>query len=159
MKKTIPLILTAIAACLALASFAAAEVSRETYKAEVEPICERNSKANEATLRNVKKEVKQGKLRPASLAFAKAAKALKSTHQELEGVTPPEADKATISKWLGQIKTEIGYFEAVSKKLGQGNKNAAEKMVIKLTHNVELANDTVLGFDFHYCKANTAKFT
>ena len=32
-------------------------------------------------------------------------------------------------------------------------------MVIKLTHNVEAANDTVIGFDFHFCKANTAKFT
>jgi len=31
-------------------------------------------------------------------------------------------------------------------------------MVIKLKHNVELANGTVLGFEFHWCKANTAKF-
>ena len=159
MKKTLLLSLAA-AAFLGLASFASAEgISRETYKAEVEPICERNSKANEATLKNVKKEVKQGKLRPAALAFTKAAKALKSTHAELEAVPRPEADASTLTKWLGQIKTEIGYFEAVSKKLKQGNKNAAEKMVIKLTHNVEEANDTVLGFDFHYCKANTAKFT
>jgi hypothetical protein len=158
MRKTIALMITA-AAFLSLASLAAAEVSRETYKAEVEPICEANTKANEKTLKNVKQEVKKGKLKPASIAFTKAAKALKSAHSELEAVAPPEADKATITKWLGQIKTEIGYFEAVAKKLKQGNKNAAEKMVIKLTHNVELANDTVLGFDFHYCKANTAKFT
>ena len=121
-------------------------------KSAAKPTRPKSNRSANATARqtkrpceNVKKEVKQGKLRPASLAFAKAAKALKSTHPELEGVPPPEADKATISKWLGQIKTEIGYFEAVSKKLKQGNKNAAEKMVIKLTHNVELANDTVLG--------------
>ena len=158
MKKTIAL--TTAAAFLILASFAYAEgISREEYVAKVEPICQANTKANEKTLKNVKQEVKQGKLKPASLAFTKAAKALKSAHSELEGVTPPEADQTTITKWLGQIKTEIGYFEAVAKKLKQGNKNAAEKMVIKLTHNVELANDTVLGFDFHYCKANTAKFT
>jgi hypothetical protein len=158
MKKTIAL--ATAAAFLILASFAYAEgISREEYVAKVEPICQVNTKANEKTLRHVKQWVKQGKLKPASLAFTKAAKALKTTHAELEAVPKPEADASTLTKWLGQIKTEIGYFEAVSKKLKQGNKNAAEKMVIKLTHNVELANDTVLGFDFHYCKANTAKFT
>ena len=156
--KTLTIALSAVA-FLALASLAYAEVSREEYVAKVEPICEKNTKANEATLHNVKQEVKTGKLKPASAAFTKAAKALKSTHAELEAITPPEADRSTISKWLAQIKTEVGYFEAVAKKLKQGNKNAAEKMVIKLTHNVEAANDTVLGFDFHFCKANTAKFT
>ena len=91
--KTLIIALTT-AAFLALASLAYAEVTREEYMAKVEPICERNTKANEKTLHNVKKEVKQGKLKPASLAFTKAAKALKSTHTELEGVTPPEADAA-----------------------------------------------------------------
>ncbi len=90
--KTLIIALTA-AAFLALASLAYAEVSREEYVAKVEPICEKNTKANEATLHNVKAEVKQGKLKPASVAFTKAAKALKSTHAELEAVTPPEADQ------------------------------------------------------------------
>ncbi len=84
--------------------------------------------------------------------------ALKGALAELEAVPRPEADRQTLAKWLGQIKTEVGLFEAVAKKLKQGNKNAAEKMVIKLEHNVEGANDTVLGFEFHWCKANTAKF-
>ncbi len=84
--------------------------------------------------------------------------ALKGALAELEAVPRPEADRQTLAKWLGQIKTEVGLFEAVAKKLKQGNKNAAEKMVIKLEHNVEGANDTVLGFEFRYCKANTSKF-
>ncbi len=88
----------------------------------------------------------------------KAASALRGALAELERVPQPEADHSTLSKWLGEIKTEVGLFEAVAKKLKQGNKNAAEKMVIKLDHNVEGANDTVLGLEFHWCKANTAKF-
>ncbi len=155
----VPVLATSVV-FFAVVSLAYAEgVSREEYVAKVEPICKANTLANEKTLKDVKKEVKQGKLKPASLAFTKAAKALEGTLGELQAVPQPEADKATLTKWLAQIKTEIGYFEAVAKKLKQANKNGAEKMVIKLTHNVELANDTVLGFDFHYCQANTAKFS
>ena len=158
MKKTTLLALTTAAAFLAIVSFAYAETSRAEYKEKVEPICERNTKANEKTLKNVKKEVKANKLKRPAKAFATAAKALKTALGELEKVEQPEADKATLSKWFGYIHKEVGYFEAVAKKLKQGNKNAAEKMVIKLEHNVEQANDTVLGFEFHWCKANTSKF-
>jgi len=156
MKKTF-LLITA-AAFLLIVSFAYAETSRAEYIAKVEPICEKNTKTNEKTLKGVETEVKKGKLKRPTKAFASAAKALKGALGELEAVEEPEADKATLSKWFGYIHKEVGYFEAVSKKLKQGNKNAAEKMVIKLKHNVELANDTVLGFEFHWCKANTAKF-
>ena len=37
--------------------------------------------------------------------------------------------------------------------------NIAKKMIINLTHNVELAKDTVLGPDVHHCKPNTARYT
>lgn len=37
--------------------------------------------------------------------------------------------------------------------------NIAKKIVINLTHNVELAKDTVLGLDIHYCKPYTARYT
>ena len=60
-------ILTLIAsvAFLAAASLAfAADAERTEYREKVEPICKQNTQANERILRNVKKEVKQGKLRP-----------------------------------------------------------------------------------------------
>ncbi len=156
MKKTLLLLTTA--AFLLIVSFAYAETSRTEYKAQVEPICERNTKANEATLRGVKTEVKKGRLKRPAKQVKKAAAALRGALAELEKVPQPEADRSTLSRWLGEIKTEVGLFEAVAKKLKAGNKNAAEKMVIKLEHNVEGANDTVLGLEFHWCKANTAKF-
>ncbi len=155
-KRTLIIIL-ALAAFGALASIAYAE-TREEYKPQVEPICERNTKANEATLKGVRTEVKKGKLKRPAKQVQKAAVALKGALTQLEAVPQPEADRSTLSKWLGEIKTEVGLFEAVAKKLKAGNKNAAEKMVIKLEHNVEGANDTVLGLEFHWCKANTAKF-
>ncbi len=156
MKKTLALATTA--AFLAIVSFAYAETSRTEYKEKVEPICEKNTKATEKTLKGVEKEVKKSKLRRPAKAFASAAKDLKGALRELEKVEQPEADKATLSKWFGYIHQEIDYLEAASKKLKQGNKNAAEQKVIKLKKNAELANDAVLGFEFHWCKANTSKF-
>ena len=50
-------------------------------------------------------------------------------------------------------------FEKVGKKLKAGDKIGAEKLVILLTHNAELANNTVLDFEFHYCRFNSSKFT
>jgi len=147
-------------ACLCAASLAlAAETERAEYVAQVEPICKQNTQANEKILKNVKKEVKQGKLRPAAQSFTKAAGALKGTLAELQKVPQPEADRSTLTSWLREIGTEVGLFEAVSKKLKQGNKNAAEKQVIHLEHNAQLANNLVLGFEFHYCHFETSRFT
>ena len=90
------------------------------YKAEVEPICERNTKANEKTLQNVKEGGKAGQAAPRLPRLHEGRQGLKEHPRRTRSVTPPEADPGTISKWLGQIKTEIGYFEAVSKKLRAG---------------------------------------
>ncbi len=159
MKKTIALMITATA-FLALASLAyASEVTRETYKAEVEPICQKNTQTTEKTLKGVETEVKKGKLKRPAKQIKKAAQALNATVALLKAVPQPEADQATLTKWLGEVKAEVGLLEGVAKKLKAGNKNAAEKMKIKLDKKVELSNDTVLGFEFHYCKGNTGKFT
>ncbi len=134
----------------------AAETTRNEYAKKVEPICKADTQANEKTLRHVKQWAKHGKLKPASLAFTKA---LKTTHAELEAIPQPDADQSTRTKWLGKIKAEIGYFEAVAKKLKQGNKNAAEEMVVNSLITSNWQNDTVFGFYRHYFKANTARFT
>jgi hypothetical protein len=129
------LALTTAAAFPLIVPFAYAETSPTEYKEQVEPICKANTEHNKKTLKGVEAEVKKGKLRRPARQIAKAAKALKSTLALLQKVPQPEADKATLSKWLGEIKTEVSLFEAVGKKLKEGNKNAAEKMKIKLDHN------------------------
>ena len=155
-------VLTLIASLtlLAAASLAfAGPTERAEYREKAEPICQQNTQSSDKILKNVKKEVKQGKLRPASLAFAKAAKALKGTLSQLQEVHQPEAESSTLTNWLREISTEVGLFETVSKKLKAGNKNAAEKTVIHLEHNAQLANNIVLDFEFHYCHFETSRFT
>ena len=62
-----------VAMVLAVAAFAA-EVSRDEYEEAAEPICKTSAKANERILSGVRKEVQQGKLKPAATKFSRASK-------------------------------------------------------------------------------------
>lgn len=147
-------------AVLATASLAlATETTRAEYVAQVEPICKANTQANERILKGVKTEVKQGKLKPAAKQFSKASTALEKTLGQLKAVPQPAADQAKLTKWLGYVKTEAELFQSTSKKLASGDKVGAQAMVIRLTHNANLANDTVLSFNFTYCRFEPSKFS
>jgi hypothetical protein len=155
---------SALAALLALVLLAtaalalAAETTRAEYVAAVEPICKANTKANERILAGVQKEVREGKLKPAAARFAKAASALKRTRAELAAVPQPLADRSRLTKWLGLVNGEVGLFEATAKKLQAGDKAGAEHMSVRLTSEANLANNQVLAFEFHYCRAEPSRF-
>jgi hypothetical protein len=141
----------------ALAS--ADEVTRDSYKEAVEPICKTNTEANEKILKGVKQLVQKGKLKPAGAAFLKASSALKKAYTQIKGVPQPAADTAKLTKWLSYVKTEAELFSQAGKALKSGNKNKAQQIVVKLNHNATLANNQVLSFSFRYCKLNPSKFT
>lgn len=137
----------------------AEEVTRDSYTAQVEPICKANTKTTERVLNGVKTKVKQGKLSAAGTQFAKAAAALKATYAELQAVPQPPADAAKLNKWLGYLKTESELFQATSAALKAGNQNKANTMIVKVTHTGNLANLQVLAFNFKYCKFDQSKFS
>jgi hypothetical protein len=151
-------LLTAALFCL-LVSLAAAEETRESYKAKVEPICQVNAKANERILKGVRQLVKQGKLSQAGAKFLKAGTALKKTYAQLNAVEKPPADAARLSKWLGYVKKEAELFTQGGKALKAGNKHKAQKIVNQLTQTANQANATVISFSFHYCRFEPSKFT
>lgn len=151
--------LTAVAIALFTSMAYAAEISRDEYKAKVEPICKTNSKANEKILKPVRKLVKQGKLKPAAARFTKASAALKKTLAQLKAVPQPSADEARLAKWLGYVKTEANLFSQAAKKLKAGKKGAAQKVVNKLTSTANQANATVLSFEFRSCRLEPSKYT
>ncbi len=55
----------------------------------------------------------------------------------------PAAEEATLTKWLGYVKTEARLFASTATKLKAG----AEKVAILLTRSANLATDTVLNFE------------
>ena len=150
-----------VAFCLvgSAANAMAAEISRDEYRERVEPICKVNTQANERILAGARKEVKAGELRVAGGRFAKAAKALKRTREQLLAVPMPAADQAKLTGWLDSVETEITLLEAVGSALRKGDKASAERSVAKLTTNASRANSEVVSFEFHYCSFQPAKYT
>jgi hypothetical protein len=134
------------------------EEERQAYKAQAEPICKQNRQANERVLKGVKQNISAGKLKLAGAQFAKGAVALKKARTQLAAVPKPAADNARLTKWLGLIKTEVELFERVSKKLKAGDKHGAQRMALQLTSTVNRANNTVLAYEFRYCRVQTTQF-
>jgi hypothetical protein len=141
-----------------LALAAGLEEERKAYKDQVEPICKQNREANERVLKGVKQNIKAGKLKLAGAQFAKGAAALKKARTQLAAVPKPAADSARLTKWLGYVKSEIELFEKVSKKLKAGDKHGAQRMALQLTSTVNKANNTVLPYEFNYCRVQTSQF-
>lgn len=156
--KKLIVLLAAVAALLGAVPSYADEAERQTYKAEVEPICKANTEANEKILKGVRAKVKAGKLGAAAKQVFRAAKALKRTRGQLLQVPKPAEDAARLTKWLGYVKTEAELFESLGRKLAKGEKTAAQKMVLRLKSTANKANNTVLDFEFRYCRFQPSKF-
>jgi hypothetical protein len=155
-KLIVPLVV--FAALLAAVPSFANDAERQTYKAEVEPICKANTEANEKILAGVRRLVKEEKLDAAARKVFAAARALKGTRAQLLQVPKPPEDAARLTKWLGYVKTEVGLFETLGRKLSQDEKNAAQKMVIRLQSTARQANNQVLDYEFRYCRFQPSKF-
>jgi len=151
--------LAVLTAALLTSTAFAAEVTRDSYRESVEPICKTDTQANERIFAGVKAEVRQGKLKPAAAKFTKAARALKSAIRQIQAVPAPAADSARLSKWLAKVSNEAGYFEAVAHKLKAGDKAGAEHLVNKLTTEANAANNVVIPFEFTYCRLEPSRFT
>jgi hypothetical protein len=150
--------LTLVAATFATVAVGG-EISRAEYKAAVEPICRRDTKANERILAGVRKEVRQGRDEAAAAKFLRASRALKKALRQLERVPRPAADEGRLDEWFRYVKLEADLFGTAAKKLRAGNKPAAEHLVVKLTRTANKANLQVLPFGFRYCRLQPAKFT
>jgi len=157
-KSLLRALAVSVAALLAFAAIAVA-MDRGEYKAAVEPICKTNRKASDRILKPVKKLVKRDKLKQASVAFAKAAKALQGAQRKLAAVEQPPADSAKLTKWLKEIKGEVALMKTISRKFKQGNKSKATSLAVKLQNNATKANNNVIVFGFNYCKIDPSKYT
>jgi Zn-dependent M28 family amino/carboxypeptidase len=150
------LVAIAAGACLALA---APEQTRESYVAQVEPICKTNTKANERILAGAEKKVKNGELKVAAGQFARASAAFAKAVKQIRAVPPPPADKAKLAKWIGYLGDEQKLLGEIGKALKAGKKGQAQNLRVRLDRNQNLANNAVLGFEFDYCLIDSNRFS
>jgi len=138
---------------------AAEEVTRDSYREAVEPLCKQNAQANMRIFKGVRKMVRQHQLKSAAARFAKAAAALKQTMGQLERVPKPPADEIRLKKWLDDVSIEVSLFERTAAKFRADDARAAFLLVSRLTHQANVANSVVIPFEFHYCKLDPSRFT
>ncbi len=138
---------------LAIAPLAASEEqTRESYKAQVEPICQANRSANEKIMAGAKERIDKGKLELAGKQFIRVSGSVGGLIEKLATVPAPIADQRRIEHWLGSIRLLKQRLREVGKYYKAGEK-------IKGTHTAILAeraglsaNNTSIVFHFHYCR-------
>lgn len=136
-----------------------AEISRDEYVERVEPICKVNVEANKRIFQGARQQVKAGELKKGSTHFFRAATALNKTIKQLKAVPRPSADEAKLQKWFGYLEAESSYFLRIGKALKAGQKVKAQNLSVRLNRNTNLANNTVLVFDFNYCRIDSSRFS
>ena len=156
---TAAILLAALLLLLVSRPAGADEVTRESYKAAVEPICQSNTKANERILAGVRAEVKHDQLKPAAASMAKAARALRETLVQLRALPEPAADRDRLAMWFELVKEEVAKFKLAAAQLRAGKKAAASVTVVYLGSTANRANAQVIPFGFHYCLFEPSRFT
>jgi hypothetical protein len=153
MKRTLGTFAAIAIAMLAIAPLAAGEEqTRDSYTAQVEPICQANRNANEKIMAGAKERVNKGKLALAGKQFVRVSGSVGGLIKQLAAVPAPTADETRVEHWLGSIQLLEQRLREVGKYYKAGEK-------IKGTHTAILAeraglsaNNTSIVFPFHYCR-------
>lgn len=148
-----------VAALSAVTAFAAEEPTRAEYKANVEPICKVNTKANQNILAGVEGKVKRGKLKQAGRQFTRAATALNRTLRQLKAVPKPAADVARLTEWLKRVGKQQALLKQIGQALIAEKRRRAETLSVKLVSGARNTNAIVVSFGFNYCRFETSDFT
>lgn len=159
MKRGFLAVATMALAVTAVPALAADEPTRAEYKADVEPICKKSTKANENILAGVQSKVKKGKLRPAGRQFLRASTALKKALVDLRAVPRPPSDVDRLTEWLKRVGSQANLLRKIGKALIKGNRRSAENLSVKLVSGARLTNAIVISFGFNYCRFEPSKYT
>ena len=159
-SKTFAAVVTAaLTAALLAAGAVGAEQTRESYVAQVEPICKKNTKANEQILAGVEGTIRRGKLAVAAGKFSRASRAFGKAVNEIRAVPQPSADATKLNKWIGYLKKEKDILASMSRALKKEEKGKVRSLSIELDRNGRKANNVVLSFEMNYCLIESSRFS
>jgi hypothetical protein len=153
MKTALRRFVAMAVAALAVAAVAQAEEqTRETYKAQVEPLCQVNREANERIMAGAQQRVNKDKLEAAGKQFVRVSRSFGGLVTRLAAIPPPPADSHRVERWVELMRL----LEARLRRVGQYFKAGEE---LKATHESILAersglsaNNISIVFNFHYCR-------
>jgi hypothetical protein len=143
----------------ATSAVAAEGPTRDEYAAQVDPICEQNTLANERILKGVRPKVNDGRLKEAGGQFIRASEKFGATVNEIAKVPRPPADDARLVKWFGVLKTVTKNLRMVGKALKEEDRIKAIHERIRVERSSNAANNVSFVFGFRYCRITPSRFT
>jgi hypothetical protein len=155
MTRTVGTIVAVAFALLAFAPLAhGEEQTRDTYKAQVEPICQANRAANEKIMAGARDRVNSGKLELAGKQFIRVSASFGGLIQKLLPIPAPPTDEQRIERWFDSMRLLKQRLRLVGKYYKAGEKIKATHESIQAERSGISANNTSIVFHFHYCRFN-----
>jgi hypothetical protein len=142
-----------VLAMLAVAPLAGAEEqTRETYKAQVEPLCQVNRTANERIMQGAQKRINKDEFALAGKQFVRVSESFGGLVKQLAGVAAPPADAHRVDRWFEQMRLLKTRLRTVGKYYKEGEEiKAAHESVLAERAGIG-ANNISIVFHFHYCR-------
>jgi len=153
MKRTLG-ILVAVA-LLVLASVSVVrgeEQTRETYKAQVEPLCKANRRTNERIMAGVRGRLRRNRLRAAGKQFIRLSSSFGGLIRRLARVAPPVTDTRRIRRWLEIMRLLKSRLRLVGRYYGEGLKIKGNHEGILAERAGISANNTTIVLHFRDCR-------
>jgi hypothetical protein len=153
MKRPLGTLAAIALATLAVASLARAEEpTRESYVAQVEPICQANRVANEQIMAGARERVNKGKFTLAGKQFIRLSGSFGGLIKRLTAVPPPPADDHRVERWLEQMRLLKTRLRTVGKYYKEDQDIKAAHESILAERSGIAANNISIVFHVHYCR-------
>jgi hypothetical protein len=153
MKRTLGTFTALVVAMLAVAPLAPGEEqTRDTYRAQVEPICQANREANEKIMAGARERINKNKLVPAGKQFISVSESFGGLIKQLKPVPGPTADAHRLDRWFGSMQLLKQRLRNVGKYYKAGEKIKATHESILAERSGLSANNISIVFHFHYCR-------
>jgi len=152
-----------VAALLLTASVASgeeqtSEQTRATYKAQVEPICKRDTLRSKRILRGVERRIKHQKLVPAGHQFLHVSHTFGQAIGQIVEVPRPPADAARLKKWVKYLRIVELRFRKLGAYLIRKQRRKATHESIRAERAGNTANNVSFPLGFHYCRLTREHF-
>lgn len=158
MKRPLGTLVVAVVALLACVPLArGAEQTRETYKAQIEPICEANRSANERIMEGARKRINRNELAPAGKQFIQVSASFGGLIKRLLPVPAPPADQRRVDRWFEQMRLLKTRLRNVGKYYKEGKEIKATHESILAERSGISANNISIVFKVRYCRFGRIK--
>lgn len=161
MSRGLPILALIVAATLGFAALghAAEGPTQEEYVAQVEPICEQNTRANKRILAGARHKANHGQRPAAGRQFIRAAAAFGKTTKAIKAVPRPAEYEVRLTRWIERLGVVKDNLRSMGKALKADNLNRAILGEVKLRSSALAANNVVYDFPFRYCRLTGSRFS